>query len=255
MNDIVSRLFNFIAFARPMIFSQLLMISIGLTDTIVLGMLGTEELSSGGLVNSYELLATIVVTGFGIGVIPVNGRAFGLSDKDGLANNFAAGFALFLILVAIGCLGLTGLPLFLSWLDISSEIVSRGRTYSYLMAVSFIFGSLAVFMRFYLISINGAKYLDWIFLGAFAVNLALNLLLAGLVVEQISFGLIGIAISTVVTNVCLILVLIQQVKKNLPEGKRRAARSVIGMVVPRIIGDSIVEGPIAPSDRNRSMAA
>lgn len=65
------------------ILSQLLLLSISMTDTFVLGFLGSEELAIGGLLNNYALLFYLLITGFSISILIVNGRNVGERFKRG----------------------------------------------------------------------------------------------------------------------------------------------------------------------------
>ncbi|MCP4487380.1 MAG: hypothetical protein GY820_08690 [Gammaproteobacteria bacterium] len=56
---ITVRLLKFLNASRPMVVSQLLLLSIGLTDTFTLGLLGKSQLAAGSLINSYVLLIYI----------------------------------------------------------------------------------------------------------------------------------------------------------------------------------------------------
>ena len=85
---------KFIITARPMIFSQQLL-SIGLSDTFVLSLIGQAPLAYGGLVNSYVLLLSLTAIGFVISILSVNGRSFDAGDLTEVKQNHSAAMALF----------------------------------------------------------------------------------------------------------------------------------------------------------------
>ncbi len=193
-----------------MIVSQLLLLSIGLTDTFTLGLLGKPELASGGLINSYVLLLYLTVTGFAISILSVNGRSYGRGDRDDVAGNFNASLVMFGAFGLFGLIMIWNLNAVLVYFQVDDGLLMMTENYNRIMAVSFFLSCLTIMLRFYLISIDKAKYLSPILTLGFLVNLVLNLVLAGIVADSINFGMDGIAISSIITNVLLIVLLFRK---------------------------------------------
>ncbi len=205
-----TRLLKFLTASKPMVVSQLLLLSIGLTDTFTLGLLGKSELASGGLINSYVLLLYLTVTGFAVSILSVNGRSYGRGDKDDVAGNFNASLAMFGVCGLFGLILIWNLNPVLGYFRVDEGLLMMTENYNRIMAVSFFLSCLTIMLRFYLISIDKAKYLSTILSLGFLVNLALNLLLAGIVTDSVDFGMDGIAISSVITNAFLITLLLRK---------------------------------------------
>ncbi|MCP3687749.1 MAG: hypothetical protein GY784_04980 [Gammaproteobacteria bacterium] len=191
-----------------MVVSQLLLLSIGITDTFTLGLLGKSELASGGLINSYVLLLYLTVTGFAVSILSVNGRSYGRSDKDDVASNFNASLAMFGAFGLFGLIMIWNLNPVLGYFQVDDGLLTMTENYNRIVAVAFFLSCITIMLRFYLISIDKAKYLSTILSLGFLVNLALNLLLAGIVTDSVDFGMDGIAISSVITNAFLIMLLL-----------------------------------------------
>jgi MATE family multidrug resistance protein len=205
---------QFIIFARPMVLSQLLMISISLTDVLVLGLLGPAAMSSGGLINSYVFVAILGITGFAFAVIPVNGAFYAKGDKPGMNLHFRAGLVLFTGLGAFACLVIFFVDRLAIMTGISETIFEGTRLFRTLIAVACVPAAITIFLRHYLISIQRAARLDLFYAIAFGLNLFCNLLLTGFITPDISMGMAGIAAATVLTYLFLIGVFLREIIKS-----------------------------------------
>jgi len=206
-----ARPIQFIVFARPMVISQLLMISISLIDVLVLGLLGPAAMSSGGLINSYVFVAILGITGFAFAVIPENGTLYAKGDKPGMSLLFWAGLALFTCLGIIACLVVFFVDHLAIMVGISETIFDGTCLFQTLIAVACIPGAITVFLRNYLISIQQTGRLDLFYAIAFAVNLFFNMLLTGLISSDISIGMAGVATATILTYIFLISVFLREI--------------------------------------------
>jgi len=205
---------QFIIFARPMVLSQLLMISISLTDVLVLGLLGPAAMSSGGLINSYVFVAILGITGFAFAVIPLNGRLYAQDDKPGMRLHFLAGLAVFTGLGAVACLVVFFMDRVAIMAGISGTIFEGTRLFQTLIAISCVPAAITVFLRHYLISIQRTARLDLFYAIAFGLNLISNLLLSGLIIPIISMGMAGVAAATVLTYLFLIGFFLREIIKS-----------------------------------------
>ena len=64
----------------PLVFAQLAQIAIGVTDTIMLGWLGTTELAAGTLAFQMFFILLIFGIGFGAAMVPLIANALGRDD-------------------------------------------------------------------------------------------------------------------------------------------------------------------------------
>ncbi len=201
---------QFIVFARPMVLSQLLMISISLTDLLVLGLLGPAAMASGGLINSYVFVAILGITGFAFAIIPLNGALHAKGDKPGMDLHFRAGLTLFTGLGALAGLVVFFMDRLVIMAGISETIFAGTRLFQTLIAVSCLPAAITVFLRHYLISIRRTDRMDLFYCIAFGLNLFSNLLLTGTLIKGISIGMAGIAAATVLTYLFLICVFLRE---------------------------------------------
>lgn len=194
--------------SRGPILSQLLLLSISITDTFVLGFLGSEELAVGGLLNNYALLFYLVITGLSISILIVNGRKVGEGDLKGISSNLASVLLLFFLMGLLGTAIFWNIGVLIEAIAVFESNPLWIDSYSRTLAVSLGLSCIAVSLRYFLISLEETKYLDLLFLSAFVLNLIFDLLLSGVIDLGASLGVIGIPFSSLLINLYLIIILL-----------------------------------------------
>lgn len=200
--------------SRGPILSQLLLLSISITDTFVLGLLGSEELAVGGLLNNYALLFYLVITGLSISILIINGRKVGEGDLKSVSSNLASVLLLFSLMGMFGTAIFWNIGVLIDAMGVFEGNSQWRDPYSRILAGSLGLSCIAVSLRYFLISLEETKYLDLLFLLVFVFNLILDLLLSGVIEVGIDLGVIGIPLSSVLVNCYLIIMLLLIILKS-----------------------------------------
>jgi MATE family multidrug resistance protein len=139
-------LLSLLALAVPMLIGQAGQVLIQLTDTLMLGRVGSVPLAAAAVAGNFMLLALSFAYGALGAVAPSIAQAHGAADARRAADLARAGTILGL---AVGCLaaaGISGLALFLDRLGQPPEVVTAARPYLLLVAWSLPAGMAAVAM-------------------------------------------------------------------------------------------------------------
>ena len=95
--------------ALPVIIAQVGQITVGLVDNMMIGQLGKTELAAAAFANTLFALPLIFGMGFSMAITPIAGKAFGISDFNGLKGIQKGAFitnGLMAIVLSLVCWGL-----------------------------------------------------------------------------------------------------------------------------------------------------
>lgn len=189
---------SLLAFAVPLMFSQLFQQLYNTTDTIIIGhYLGEQSLASiGACASIYELLVGFG-TGFGNGLGIVAARAYGACDVQQLKKIVAASFIITsCITIFIMLTGQIALKPLLQLLGTPKEIIDQA--YSYIHLISIFCGVLFSYnLLSGLLRAIGNSVMPLIFL---VISSLLNIGLDILLITQLGLGIRGTAIATVLAQ-------------------------------------------------------
>ena len=134
---------DLIRLALPILAEQLVLLSVSMIDTYLVGHLGVVPMGAGGLANQFVVFANMLFTAIGVASVAVVARATGARDEG--AANRSLGQAILLALLA-GVLALLVCqllaPVLMLAMGASSEIVVAGTQYLRLVSLGFPFASL-----------------------------------------------------------------------------------------------------------------
>ena len=158
----------------PLVFAQLAQIAIGVTDTIMLGWLGTSELAAGTLAFQLFFILLIVGIGFGAAMVPLIANAMGREDPRSVRR---AGRMGLWVLIAMAILFMAPLwftrPILLLFGQ-EAELAQMAQDYMRIAQWSMIPAFILIGLRSFLTSIEKANAVLWITVFTATLNGLLN---------------------------------------------------------------------------------
>ncbi|MGI9364785.1 MAG: MATE family efflux transporter [Rhizobiaceae bacterium] len=158
----------------PLVLAQLAQISIGMTDSIMLGWLGTTELAAGTLAFQLFFIFLIVGIGFGAAMVPLIANALGREDPRSVRRAGRMG-----LWVLLGVSILFMVPLWftrqiLILFGQEAELAQMAQNYMRIAQWSMIPAFILIGMRSFLTSIEKANAVLWITVFTATLNGLLN---------------------------------------------------------------------------------
>ncbi len=191
----------------PLIGGQLAQTAIGLTDTVMMGWYGVEELAAVALGASFFHLILILGMGFGLAVMPMVAAAFALDDTRQVRRVTRMG-----LWIGAGFAALS-MPIF--WYS-EALLLAMGQTPqiardagTYLMIAGWAIwpGVLLTVLRSHLSALDRPNIVLWAWLGGFVLNIALNWVLIFGNLGAPELGISGAAIASLGTHLLIFAVL------------------------------------------------
>ncbi len=193
--------------AFPLIGSHVAQVLLQVTDTIMLGWYGVEELAAGVLGTSSFFMVFLLGAGFAQAVMPMAAAALGRGDETQVRRDTRMGMWL-----SIGY-GLLSLPLFwwsepiLLALGQRPEIASLAQDYMRIAGLGLIPALLVMVLKSFLAAMERAQVVLWVTLAGVGVSVVLKWFLLFGNGGAPELGLRGAAISTVTVQVLSVAVL------------------------------------------------
>ncbi|RMA41971.1 MATE family efflux transporter [Rhodophyticola porphyridii] len=191
----------------PLIGGQLAQISIGLTDTIMVGWYGVPELAAVALGASYFHIVLVVGLGFALAVMPMVAAAVANDDKTQVRRVTRMGLwiAVLFSLATLPVFWFSG-PLLLA---LGQEPQVAADTQSYLRIAGGAIGFAVMFLvlRSHLSALEHTKVVLWSTLAGVVMNVALNWVLIFGNLGAPELGLQGAAIASLGTNAVMMTII------------------------------------------------
>jgi multidrug resistance protein, MATE family len=163
-----------LALALPLVGGHLAQFAVGLTDTVMIGWYGVEELAALTLAHSYFFTIFIMGSGFAWAVMPMVAAAAGTADDTQVRRVTRMGLWISILF------GVALLPLFL-WsgpilrlLGQTEGVAADAETYLRLVGIGLIPGLLMMVLKSYLAALGRTQVVFWVMLGAAVLNGLLN---------------------------------------------------------------------------------
>lgn len=194
--------------AFPLIGAQLAQMSMGVTDTVMLGWLGAPELAAGVLATQAYFLFYIFGAGFAQAALPLAAAAEGRGDTRGVRRSIRMGLWVLLAYSALAMIPLWHIESILLALDQNPEIAQLAGTYMRVAQWSMPAALLVMGLRSYLSIVNRA----WLVMAAIVtgalVNVVLNYALIFGHFGAPRLGIVGSALATTLTNIVMAALLV-----------------------------------------------
>jgi MATE family multidrug resistance protein len=197
-----------LALALPLIGGHLAQFAVGLTDTVMIGWYGVEELAALVLASSYHFTIFIMGSGFAWAVMPIVAAAAGTADDTQVRRVTRMGLWISILF------GLAALPLYI-WsqpillaLGQDPATAANAEIYLHIIAAGLIPSLLVMTLKSYLAALGRTQAVFWVMLGAAGLNALLNWALIFGNWGTPELGIAGAAIASVILQVASLLALI-----------------------------------------------
>lgn len=191
----------------PLIGGQLAQVFIGVTDTVMIGWYGVEELAAVALGSSYFHLILILGMGFGLAVMPMVASAAARDDDQQVRRVTRMG-----LWISLGFAALV-MPLFwysealLLWSGQTAQVSADAQTYLRIAGWAIWPGCLLVVLRSHLSALERPNIVLWAWVGGVFLNAGINWVLIFGNLGAPEMGIAGAATASVFTNLLILLIL------------------------------------------------
>ncbi|MDE7381739.1 MAG: MATE family efflux transporter [Muribaculaceae bacterium] len=187
----------------PVLITQLGVIIVSFSDTLMIGRYGTPELAAAAFVNSLFLIPIVMQIGFSSGLTPLIGALFSRNDLPEAGRMMKSGLLVNILLSVIFTLIMGALYFFIEFFNPPSDIIPLIRPYYLIILGSLL--PMAVFASCQQTA-NGSTDTAmpmWIMLGGNILNITGNFLLIYGIGVFPELGLKGAGISTLFARWCM----------------------------------------------------
>ena len=190
-----------LALALPLIGGHLAQFAVGLTDTVMIGWYGVEELAALVLASSYHFAIFVLGSGFAWAVMPMVAAAAGTADDRQVRRVTRMGLWISILF------GLAALPLYI-WsgpilraLGQDPTVAPNAQTYLRIIAIGLIPSLFVSTLRSYFAALGRTQIVLWVMLGSALLNAALNWALIFGNWGAPELGIAGAAIASVAVQI------------------------------------------------------
>lgn len=201
----------------PLVGGHLAQFAIGLTDTVMLGWYGVEELAAVTLAGSYFFLLFLMGGGFGIAVMPMVAAAAAEEDETSIRRSTRMGLWLSLMFAAAAMpLLWWSLPILLA-LGQEPEVARDAADYLRVAGWGLFPALLVMALKSYLAALERTQIVLWITVAAAVVNAIANYALIFGNWGAPELGILGAATASVITQMVSLIAVVVYAVRVLPE--------------------------------------
>ena len=190
-------LIEILKLAAPLATAQLAQMAMGITDTIMMGRVGSDALAAGGLGANVAFLLIIVGQGLVASIQPIVAQARGAADHSSFGRTLAAGLLISVLAAVPVVLVLTHIDLLLNAIGEPPQIAALTLQYETAFAWGVPAGMMQFALRNYIAAMERPRVLMFVVLGAAFANFGFNWVL---VFGHLGFPALGIAGSGYATS-------------------------------------------------------
>ena len=206
-----------LALALPLVGGHLAQFAVGLTDTVMIGWYGVEELAALVLAHSYFFTIFVMGSGFAWAVMPMVAAAAGTADDTQVRRVTRMGLWLSILF------GLAALPLFL-WsgpvlrlLGQEPSVAQNAEVYLRIISIGLIPSLLVMVLKSYLAALGRTQVVFWVMLGTAVLNALLNWALIFGNWGAPELGIAGAAIASVILQLAGLAALVAYARLATPQ--------------------------------------
>ncbi|MBY6200459.1 MATE family efflux transporter [Maritalea mobilis] len=191
----------------PLIGGQLAQVAIGLTDTVMMGWYGVEELAAVALGSSFFHMLLILGMGFGLAVMPMVASAASNEDARQVRRVTRMGLwiAILFSILALPVFWFSG-PILLG-LGQEADLSALAQTYLRVAGLAIGPAVLITVLRSHLSALERPRVVLWAWLAGVVLNIAMNWVLIFGNLGAPELGVLGAAIASLGTHLLILLVL------------------------------------------------
>ncbi len=218
--------------AAPIMAVQIGMMSMGLVDTAMLGMVSSDDVAACGLGNSFSYLVANLCMGVLFALDPLLSRARGARDEGAFAGGLRPGPVMALLLTVPASVAWWYAGDFMAWIELPERLVPRAELYVHALIPS-LFAFLGfVVLRVSLQALHRVRPILVVIIVANLVNALLDWIL---IHGHLGFAKSGIAGCGAATTICRWLMFTGLAACAWPELRRALARDGGAFVDPRLL--------------------
>lgn len=196
---------NNIRLAYPVILGMLGHTLISVVDNIMVGKLGTAELAAVSLGNSFVLVAMSAAIGFSTAITPMVAQADAAKDPEKVRSTFHHGLLLCTLMgIALFTIVSLAKPL-MAFMGQSEEVIALARPYINWVAFSMLPMSIFQAYKQFADGMSLTKYAMYAALFTNVIHVGFNYVLIYGVWFFPKMGIIGAALGTVISRICMII--------------------------------------------------
>lgn len=204
--------------AVPMIIQKLLLSSVNMLDSLMVGRLGDAEVAAVGIANQLYFVYVLFLEGISGGCSIFISQYWGANNRENIYKVMGLGFcAVCFIGILFTCVGLLSPTLVLSLFSREAPVLALGEDYLLIICWSYVITGLTFLLSSALRSIGNSRLPMLISFVALTVNAVFNLLLIFGLCGFPRMGVRGAALATVIARVVEFMLLsVIALKKNAP---------------------------------------
>ena len=201
----------------PLVGGHLAQFAIGVTDTIMIGWYGVNELAAATLAQSYFFVFFMFGSGFAMAVMPMVAAAAASNDETGIRRSTRMGMWLSLLFAILVMPAMWWSEPLLILLGQKPGVAADAQTYLRVAGWGIIPALLVMVIKSYLAALERTQIIFWITILAALTNAVINYALIFGNWGAPELGLMGAAIASVVTQLVSLLAVIFYAARVLPE--------------------------------------
>lgn len=187
----------------PVVFQNFITMGLNLIDTLMIGMLGEQELAAVGAANQVYFIFMVSLFGLYSGAAVYTAQYWGAKDIDGvrkmLGIDYVVGFA---FAVAVTVIAFIFAPHIISFFSKDGEVIKLGAQYIRIACFSYVFSGLSSAISYNARAIQNLTVPTAVSAVALCVNAVLNY---GFIFGTMGFpelGVKGAAVATLIARIC-----------------------------------------------------
>ncbi|PTQ72689.1 MATE family efflux transporter [Celeribacter persicus] len=208
---------NILALGLPLAGSQLAQFAVHMTDVIMMGWYGLDELAALVLASGFWFILFILLAGFAFAVMPLVATAAGQGDATTVRR--ATRMAIWLSVIS----GVVIYPIFgfsddiLVALGQQPHIAAQARPYLAVAGIEMFPALIVAVFRSYFSALERTRVVLFAVIGAVLLNAGLNYILIFGNFGAPELGVLGSAIASLIVNICMLIVLALYAARATPE--------------------------------------
>lgn len=194
------------ALMLPIIVQNLISHMLGLSDTLMVGVIGETELAAMTVANTPFFVLTIMMFGIQSGACVLVAQYHGKRDLDAINRILGAGFYAGIICTLLAAIVIGLFPeQMMDLLTSNKQLVPIGARYARIIGISYVFASISGIYIAVQRSMEKAALGAWILGGSSLLNIFLNWVLIFGKLGAPKLGIEGAAIATVIARICEVI--------------------------------------------------
>ncbi|MGN0658319.1 MAG: MATE family efflux transporter [Emergencia sp.] len=186
----------------PVVFQNLISIGLNMIDTLMIGMLGEQELAAVGAANQVYFIFSVTLFGLYSGAAVYTAQYWGAKDIDGVRKMLGIDYMTgFIFALAVTAAALVLAPQIIGLFSDDETVISLGTDYIRIAAYSYVFSGMSLAVSYNSRAVQDLKVPTIINAAALGLNAVLNYLLIFGAAGLPAMGVKGAATATLIARI------------------------------------------------------